>query len=593
MTDASGPLRPDVDVFSILAHGTSATDLAQVRASLGLAPDCDDDAFAQALVQHAVSVTQPVLQTHNSSAPPRAPSDPGRAQRSVFMLRTAQTAGPLAAPGTPAVDELRTLLLVMRAGGLLQRRAAVSRLGDLLRGPQPLASERRKQAVEALTQQQHFDLAYVTGAVLASLPSGEGRAARTEHKLRQELAARVQAKVLAFWEGEHPREPLCELDAEERAMLLPRARELSPVLIRHLSALIEDTAGQIGESDLRVLLTSLEYAGDPRLLPALRVLLSTGPAVLRELSVRALSTIDDPRVPGLLRAAFERATRGTERLLLTAALGRHGDTRGLSYVRTVLVERDATLLGSGLEALAEVGGTDDVARVASLLEHPSSAIVESAVRTLGRIGDGRALVPLSELRSRLRASAARAALEDAEAAIVARAELLGEAAPSRETLRGAWDTRRMLASTRAPDPALLRMRGLLYYSLGNLCLMFAAVRRAIRSFEAAATLRPGWLAPVLALALLHARRRDVAAALSAFRRALDIDRAALEADERAISVLAMTFLRRAQAVEREGRLLIARGLVEEALSYDLRRASAQVRLALSERREAHSVGAPS
>jgi hypothetical protein len=55
-------------------------------------------------------------------------------------------------------------------------------------------------------------------------------------------------------------------------------------------------------------------------------------------------------------------------------------------------------------------------------------------------------------------------------------------------------------------------------------------------------------------------------------------------------MLAMTYLRRAEAVEREGRLLIARGLVEEALSYDLRRASAEARLALGERHEAHSVG---
>jgi hypothetical protein len=51
----------------------------------------------------------------------------------------------------------------------------------------------------------------------------------------------------------------------------------------------------------------------------------------------------------------------------------------------------------------------------------------------------------------------------------------------------------------------------------------------------------------------------------------------------------MTFLRRTEAVEREGRLDIARGLVEEALSYDLRKASPQARLALSERREAYRV----
>ena len=51
--------------------------------------------------------------------------------------------------------------------------------------------------------------------------------------------------------------------------------------------------------------------------------------------------------------------------------------------------------------------------------------------------------------------------------------------------------------------------------------------------------------------------------------------------------MATTFLRRAEAVEREGRVDIARGLVDEALSYDLRRAGAEVRMALSERRKTH------
>ncbi|MEY4575360.1 MAG: hypothetical protein RL701_63, partial [Pseudomonadota bacterium] len=576
------------DAFSILANGTSGSDHQQVRRSLGLAPDCDDEAFAQALVRHAVTSALPLVRPQTSSSPPRAPSDPGRAQRSTFLLRTAAPTG--GATGKQAVDDIGTLLLVMRAGGLFQRRAAVLRIGELLRGPGSIASDRRKQAIEALTQHRHFDLAYEAGEVLASLPGSEGRAARAEHKTRQELAARVQVKLLAFWEGEHTREPLCELAAEERAMILPRARALSDISTRHLSALLEDTAGQISEAELRMLLTSLEQAGDPRLMPALRALLLTGPAALYEPCVRALSSIEDPRVPGLLREAFDRATRGADRLLLSAALGRYGDARGLTYARNVVQERDAALLAAALEALSEIGGTDDVARVAGLLEHPSPHIASCAVITLGRIGDTRALVPLSELRSRVRASALRGAVEDAEAAIIARAELLGEAAPTREAFGATWNTQRIIVSARARDPAWLRLRGLLYYGLSYVCLMFGAVRRATSLFEAAAALRPGWLAPVLAVALLHARRRDVAAALSAFRRALDIDRAALEADEHAISVLAMTFLRRAEAVEREGRVLIARGLVEEALSYDLRRASTQARLALSERRDAHAAG---
>ena len=373
-------------------------------------------------------------------------------------------------------------------------------------------------------------------------------------------------------------------------MLLPRARELSDVMARHLCAVLEDTAGQVSESELRVLLTSLEHAGDPRLLPALRMLLLSGPVALYEPCVRALANIDDPRVPGLLREAFERATHASDRLLLSAALGRYADSRGLPYARSVLQERDPALLRPVLEVLAEVGGTDDVARVASLLGHASADVVTSAVVTLGRIGDGRALLPLTDLASRVTSSSLRAVIEDAESAIIARTELLGEGAPSRETLGASWGPRRIVVSSRTRDRALVRVRGFFYYGLARLFATFGSVRRSSRFFEIAAALRPSWLAPVLALALLHARRRELASALSAFRRALDIDRAALEADERAISLLAMTYLRRAEAVEREGRILIARGLVDEALSYDLRRASAQARMALSERREAHNAG---
>lgn len=586
MTDTSGRERPDVEAFSILAHGTGVIDHAQARRSLGLDPSCDDEDFARAVVSYAARASLPSANAAGSSAPPRPASDPVLAPRQSYILRMTATAAP-AGLGVQDLDDVRTLLSMMRAGGLFQRRAAVLRIGELLLGETPIASDVRKLAMDTLAEERHFDLAYESGKVLASLPGGEGRAARTEQRVRFELSERVQLRVLAFWEGEHNREPIYELSAEERATLLPRARELSDVLIRHVSALIEDTAGQLSVADLRLLLSSLEHAGDPRLFPALRSLFHGQPAAVYEACVRAIASIEDPRVAPLLRDAYERAPRGAERLLLAAALGMHGDARGLSYARAVLRERDPLLLGDALGALAEVGGTDDVQHVADVLEHASPAVVRAAVVALGRIGDGRAIAPLVELGSRIQRSAMRADIEDAEAAIRARAELLGEEPPSQQTVAMTWNTRRMLANARARGPALVRFRAQLCLGLGYLCMTFGAHRRAALLFEAAAALRTGWLPPVLALALLQARVRDVASALAAFRRALDIDRAALEGDSRAINTLAMTFLRRTEAVEREGRLDIARGLVEEALSYDLRRASARARLGLSERREAH------
>lgn len=588
MTDASGRERPDVDVLTLLAHGSSGAEHANLRAELGLDEHCDDEQFAKAVVERAARAALPAapsMPASVSSAPPRPARDSMRPRAPALP----RAAGQLGAHGliVRELDDLHTLTLIVRCAGLFQRRAAVERIGQLLLGAEPLGTERRRQAVELLRSQRRADLAYDIGVVLSALPGGEGRSARAEQRARQELAARVQLRVLAFWEGEHHREPMGELSAEERAMLLPHARALGDITIRHLSALLEDSAGHLGEPELRVLLTLLEHAGDARLLPALRTLVFGQPTALYEPCLRALASVEDPRVAGLLADAYERATRTPERLLLASALGRFGDTRGLGYARSVLLEQDPLHLAAAVDVLAEVGGKDDVQRMIDLLEHTDPRVAHAAIRGLARIGDARALLPLAELRARARPSSQRADIEDTEAAIAAHAELLGEALPSDDALYTSRDTRRMVAIARARDPALLRLRARAYYGVALLCSLCGAARRANSLFEAAAALRPGWLSPVRSLALLHARRRDVAAALAAFRRALDIDRAELEADAHAVSVMAKTFLRRAEAVEREGRVDIARGLVDEALSYDLRRAGADVRLALSERRQTH------
>ena len=588
-TDDPGQDRPVIDALSVLAYGSAGLDQTRARSALGLSAGSTDEQFAHALVQRAALATLPELHATRSSAPPRQVRESSRPPRTSSPPRAALLQAALGVSGRSLdeLDHLHTLLLVARATGLFMRRAAVARIGELLKGLDIVAADQRRQAIHTLRGLGHAELAYDVGRVLAALPGGEGRAARAEQRARTDLAARVQQRVLAFWEGEQHAEPFGELGAEERAKLLPHARALSDLCIHHLSALLEDSAAHLAEPDLRVLLTLLEHAGDSRLLPALRSLLFQQPTDLYAPCVRALASIDDPRVPGLLGDAYERATRTTQRLLLAAALGRFGDSRGLSYARNVLKEQDPVHLAAAVDVLTEVGGKDDVQRVIDLLEHSDARVLHSAVRGLSRIGDARALLPLGELRARVEPSSKRAEIEDAESAIVARAELLGEALPSIDALYMSRDTRRMVAIARARDPALLRLRARLFYGLAVVFALCGSRRRASSLFEAAATLLPEWLAPVRSLALLHARRKEVAAALAAFRRALDIDRTELEADAHAVSVLAATFLRRAEAVEREGRLDIARGLIDEALSYDLRRAGAEVRMALRERRETH------
>lgn len=590
MTDGSGQGRaaPSIDALNILAFGSAGLDQTRARAELGLPASSTDEQFARALVACAAQAALPALQPTPSSVPPRHTRESSRPPR-LSVPRIAALQGPLGA-NRRAVQELdnpHTLLLIARAAGLFMRRAAVARVGELLLHDALSMLDQRRQTIETLRTLGDAELAYDVGAVLASLPGGEGRAARAEQRARLDLAARVELRVVAFWEGESHAEPFSTLSAEERAMLLPHARALSDLSIHHLSALLEDSAAHIAEPELRVLLMLLEHAGEPRLLPALRSVFYQQPTMLFEPCVRALASIDDARVPGLLADAYERATRTTQRLLLAAALGRFGDARGLGYARSVLREQDPVHLAVAVDVLAEVGGKDDVQRIIDLLEHPDPRVLHSAIRGLGRIGDSRALLPLAELRSRVAPSSQRADIEEAESAILARAELLGEPLPTADALYMSRDTRRMVAIARAKDPALLRLRARVYYGLALVLALCGSRRRASSLFEAASALLPGWLAPVRSLALLHARSRDVAASLSAFRRALDIDRAELEADAHAVNVMATTFLRRAEAVERAGQIDIARGLIEEALSYDLRRAGAEIRMALSERRDTH------
>jgi hypothetical protein len=79
--------------------------------------------------------------------------------------------------------------------------------------------------------------------------------------------------------------------------------------------------------------------------------------------------------------------------------------------------------------------------------------------------------------------------------------------------------------------------------------------------EIAAALRSDWVAPLLALALTHARRDELPQALSSFRRALRVD------PKRVVSHASSA----------------ARGLLEEALGFDLRLAPIDLRLALEQR----------
>lgn len=586
MSDGVASPLPALEVR--LRDGVAADERDAVRAVLGLGAEADDQQVARSLLKavHRLGVSQTHLARAGEARDGERP-EPSRVfeTRSSYLMRLS--------PGTgehgmdlERLDDLRTLVAVMRAGTLRQRRAAVARLGQLLREPRGVPTEQVRAATESLVHMRKFELAYELSIACAELPGAEGRRARTGRKEWDRLVEEVTPRVLSFWEGQMAEEPILALHADQRAQLLARTRDLPPLLSAHLAAVIEGVDGVTDLPSRRTMLTVLRDAGDPRLLPSLRAVLESGESELVPAAARALGRVDDPRVHMVLKRAYERAVRAEHRLALSASLGMVGDVRGLAYVREVAAEGEPRLVPAALAALDHVGTYDDVQVVTHRLLDPDPTVATAAARTLGRIGDSRALLPLSRLGAKTDRSALRAEIEESRAAVTARMELLGEEPPPADAAVEALDTTDRAAMVKARDPAWLRVRARWSLLLGYGFLALGMRAKAVGSFEAAAAMRPRWLSPLIALALAYGRRDAHAQTLAAFRRALQVDRRAVERHPAAIRHLARAFLRRAETLEGEGRADVAFGLLEEALSLDLRRAPSGLRFALGERHEA-------
>ena len=170
-------------------------------------------------------------------------------------------------------------------------------------------------------------------------------------------------------------------------------------------------------------------------------------------------------------------------------------------------------------------------------------------------------------------------------------ELLGEEAPALVVAAHTFDTAKRVALVKRKDPAAVRFRARFAYGMGLMWLGLGAFGRAVARLEAAAALRPDWSAPVIRVAMAYARRNESAQALASFRRVLGIDRGAVENHSAPSRMLAQCFLRRAEAMTKDGREDIARGLLEEALSIDLRKAPSDLRFAIEQRLQALKIKA--
>ncbi len=567
-----------------LREGIASDDYADPREALGCPADADDREVARALVrliaardldEMGTQSIHPEAARHPSVRPPTEVTvDPS-------FLGRLSTSG-TAELSVDRIDDLPTILAVLRAGSRRQRRAALERLRDRLRDRRLLHTDAVRQAIQTIAALRDVELGHELAQARAELPGAQGRQARQEHDQWKRLAERVEEAVRAFWDGQSDVEPIHLLPGDERAILLMRMSELTDVVVRHVTAIIEGSDGAVPLESRIGLIASLRYATDPRLVAALISLVESERGDLVARAARVLGGIDDARVHPALAERFERSFLNQERLALAGALGMHGDCRGLDEVRSSLEEDQPQLLLQALEAMESLGSSESTDVVTKFLDHQDITVAIQAARTAARIGDGRALDELTDRHNATDVPALRAAIEDALSAIAARMELRGEEAVTIDWSEvGNKPAPRKGARDSLPSIVL----GWRDYFMGRLWLVLGRVTWANARFESAAARRDGWVIPLIGIGMAFARREQYALALPAFRRAIEIDRPRIERNPILVRAMAKSFLHRAEQVEREGRDDVARGLVGEVLTLDLRRAPGTVRFELKRKHD--------
>jgi hypothetical protein len=122
----------DVELRRMLERGVRSEDLDRVRVLLDLAAETDEPATMRALVR-AVYRTQIDRVGWSTHAPASERGDPSRVVglRSSFLVRL-KAGGEVGSVDIDRLAHVPTLIAVLRAGSLPQRRAAASRLSALL-----------------------------------------------------------------------------------------------------------------------------------------------------------------------------------------------------------------------------------------------------------------------------------------------------------------------------------------------------------------------------------------------------------------------------------------------------------------------------
>ena len=570
----------DLDTLGLfLREGIAGNEHADPRESLGCAEDADDAEIARRLFQIIASSDlarigtesiHPEAARHPSVRPPtEIAADPS-------FLGRLSTSGS-SELSVERIDDLPTILAVLRAGSRRQRRAALERLAQRLRDRRLLHTDAVRKAIETIDELRDVELGHELARVRAELPGAPGRKARQEHDEWKRLAQGVEDLIRVFWDGQSSVEPIHVMPGDQRALLLMHIPELPDVAVQHINAIIEGNDGGAPLESRIGLLSSLRFATDIRLVPALISVIESERGALVARASRVLGGIDDARVHPALAERFERSFVTEERIALAGALGMHGDCRGLAEVRSCLEEGQPQILLQALEAMESLGSSENTDLVTQFIDHSDVSIAIQAVRTAARIGDGRALDVLTEKYDTSTVPAMRAAIEDALSAIAARMELRGEEAVTIDWTEVGNKPAPRRGSRDSLPAVVLGWRD---YVMGRVWLLLGRMTWAIVRFESAAARRHDWAAPLIGIGMTFARGEQYALALPAFRRAIELDRTQIERNPILVRAMAKSFLHRAEQVEREGREDVARGLVGEVLTLDLRRAPGTVRFEL-------------
>jgi hypothetical protein len=574
---------PDLSTLEqCLREGIAGNEHADPREELRCAPGADDREVARAMVRLLAARelerigtqrVHPDAARHPSVRPPtEVAADPSFLGR----LSTSGTEG----LSLERIEDIPTLLAVLRAGSRRQRRAALTRLREQLKDRRQLHTDAVRAAIQTITEIRDVEIGHELAQIRAELPGTLGREARSEHEQWKRLAQRTTESIVAFWDGQSHVEPIHVLPGDQRALLLMHIPKLQDLVVRHIAAIIEGTDGSVPMESRIGLIASLRYATDSRLVPSLTAVIEAERGELVARSARVLAGIDDARVHPALAERFERSFVTEERIALAGALGMHGDFRGLAEVLSSLEEGQFAL--QSLEAMESLGAPEHTALIAKFLDHADVAVATQAVRTVARIGDGRVLDELTARHNATSVPALRAAIEDALSAIAARMELRGEEAATIDWSE-VGNKPVVRTGTRDSFPAIAL--GWRDYFMGQLWFVLGRTTWAIARFELAATRRDGWSLPLIGIGMAFARGEQYALALPAFRRAIEIDRPRIERNPILVRAMAKTFLHRAEQVEREGRDDVARGLVGEVLTLDLRRAPGTVRFELKRKHD--------